>query len=426
MGPDFSLLQTFGLLKDMYSDDVHFIEHIQSSLFSFIRQADSDEVEFDGARFRVPLKLAINESYAALNDGERLPEAGATKGVFADYSVKRMYSSVEATNFAATRGHSGGRPNGKYLDDLMKGTLLSFMSNLDFDLYGNGRGHRGTVVAAVAGQPTFTVQTSMWLRPEMKLDWWNAAMTIKRGTVKIGVQSIDRMNRTVFIDPDFGAGAVPAGAAATDVLTVYGSIDANEPADGRHIAGLARITDNTVPLGGYTSADYAAWSSVVLNASLGNPSQELLQLMFDLMYQISSLYPNRFVFAPAWKRAYLAPFFNQRRFTSNKFDTGASELSFTPVKMGEDEKRAKPGEFSMLEDKNCPVTENYFWHDSMLCFASDYADTPHLADEDGSELRLRDGYDVLTGFYRFWANTVVYKRNATGRIFNYAQPNGAL
>lgn len=426
MGPDFSTLQAFGLLKEMYSDDVYFMEHIQSSLYNFVRHASGDEVEFDGASFKVGLKLQINESYAALNDGERLPEADATKGVFANYAVKRMYSSLESTNFAATRGHKNGRPNGKYLDDLMKGTLLSFMSNLDFDMYGNGRGYRGTVTIATPGQASFSVGSSMWLRPGMKLDWWNAAMNVKRGTIKISVKSVDRMNRIVYIDSTFGAGAVPAGAIATDVLTVYGAIDVNEPTDGRYIAGLARITDNTIPLGGFTSADYAAWASIVMNASGGNPSQELLQLQFDQMYQISGMYPNRFVFSPAWKRAYLAPFFNQRRFNSNKFDTGASELSFTPVKMGEDEKRAKPGEFSMLEDKNCPVTDNYFWHDRMLCFATDYADTPHLADEDGSELRLRDGYDVLSGFYRFWANTVVFARNCTGKIYNYATPSGAL
>lgn len=425
-GASYSDVQTFGMLKDLYADDVHFLENIVSSLYNFIEHASGDEVQFDGAGWKVPLRLQNNESYAALNDGERLPEGDITKGIFATYNVKRMYSTVEATQFAATRGHNNGRPNGKYMDDLIKGTLISFMSNLDFDLYGNGRGNRAVIETAVAGASSFTVETSMKLRPGMKLDWWNSAYTVKRGTIKISEKSIDRKSKAVYVDSTFGTGAVPAGAVATDRLTVYGSIDANEPSDGRHIAGLERLTDNTISVGGYTSAQYAAWASVNTNAAGANPSQELLQLHWDHMYQISGRYPNKFVFNPAWKRAYLAPFLNQRRFASNSFDTGSTNLTFDPLKMGSDEKNKKPQSFQMLEDKNCPADVNYIWESSAVKFATDYADTPHLADEDGSEFRIRDGYDVLSGFYRFWANTVVYQRNCLGKIYGYQTPSGLL
>jgi hypothetical protein len=425
-GANFSDLQTWGMLKDLYSDDVQFMEHIKSSLYNFIRHARDGEVEFDGLSFKLPLKITLNESYAALNDGERLPEAQITKGVFAQYSPKRMYSSIEATNFAATRGHKNGRPNGKYIDDLMKGTLMTMLSNVDFDLYANGRGYRAEVSAVVGGAGSFTAVTSMWLRPGMKLDWWNSTYTVKRGSIMISERGIDRMSRAVFIDTAFGLGAAPAAAVAGDRLTVYGAIDALEPTDGRYIAGMDRLTDNTVAVGGFTGANYAAWQAVVTNAGGANPSQELLQQHWDHMYQISGMYPDRFVFAPSWKRGYLQPFLNQRMFTSNSFDTGATKLTFDPLKMGSDEKNTKPAQFQMLEDKNCPPTTNYIWAYEAFCLASDYADAPHLADEDGSELRLRDGYDVLHGFYRYWANTVVNQRNGLGRIFNYATPASVL
>lgn len=425
-GATYSDLQTWGNLKDLYSDDTQYLEHVQSSMFNFIRHAKGDEVEFDGLSFKVPLKLVINESYGALNDGQRLPEAEQTKGVFASFAPKRMYSSVEATNFAATRGHKNGRPNGKYIDDMLKGTLLSFMSNLDFDLYGNGRGYRAQILTATPAATSFTVTTSMWIRPGMKFDWWDSTYATKRGTIRIDEKGIDRMSRAVYIDTSWGTGAVPAGAVAGDRLTVYGAIDGSEPSDGRHIAGLDRITDNTISVGGYTSANYAAWASIVTNAAGANPSQELLQQHWDHQYQISGLYPDRFVFAPSWKRGYLQPFLNQRQFTSNAFNTGATSLTFDPLKMGMDEKNKKPTEFQMLEDKNCPPTTNYIWTYEAMCLASDYADAPHLADEDGSELRMRDGYDVLHGFYRYWANTVVFQRNAIGRIYGYATPSGVL
>ena len=426
MTANFSELQSFGMLKEMYLDDVTFQSHIQSSLFNFIRKADSDEVDFDGLYFNTPAQLQLNESYAALNDDERLPEPGVTRGVFAKYRPKLMYSVLQATQFAATRGHRNGRPNGKYLDDLMKGTLLSFLSNIDFDCYANGRGYRATIETAVAAASSFTVNSSMRLRAGMKLDWYDSTYTTKRGSIRIATKNVDRASKTVYVDGDVLTGAVPTGAVAGDILVVYNALAAGEPADGRHIAGLGRITDNTVALGGLSPSDYADWLATVQNASGGNPSQEILQLQFDQMYLISGMYPNKMVFNTGFKRAYLSQFLNQRRFTGNEFDTGATSLTFAPLKMGEDEKNKKPGEFRMLEDKNCEPTVTYFWNDQALMYATDYSDSPHLADEDGSELRIPPGYDALAGFYRFWMNTIVKQRNAIGKIYGWATPSGTL
>lgn len=425
-GVNFADVETFGNLKELYSDDVKFQEHIQSSLYNFIRKAGDDEVEFDGLVFKTPVSVQYNESYAAINDGERLPQAGKYKSVWSSYKPKLMYSSIEATQFAATRGHKNGRPNGKYLDDLMRSTLITFISNIDADCYGNGRGKRARVSNAVAAASSFQVDSSMLLRAGMVLDWYDATLTTKRGSIMIDVKAVDRMNKTPYIDPNYGSGAVPAGAVAGDYLVVAGALAAGEPTDGRHIAGLERITDNTLSLGGLSPSDYAAWMAVNQNASFGNITQELLQMQFDSMYLIGGVYPNRMAFNTGQKRTYLSQFFSQRRFTTNSFDTGASSITFDPVKMGKDEKNKKPGDFEMLEDKNAPLDTMYFWHDSCLCTASDYSDTPHLADEDGSELRIRPGYDALAGFYRFWMNTVVFQRNHIGKIYQLSTPSGSL
>jgi len=425
-GPTFSDLETFGLLKELYADDVKYQEHIQNSIYNFVKHADPGEIEFDGNYFNIPVQFEINESYAAINDDERLPESGSSKGDFAKYRVKQMYSVLEASTFASTRGHRNGRPNGKYLDDLLKGTLLSFMSNLDFDIYGNGRGLRGEIVTASGGASSFTVVTSMKLRPGMKLDWYDSTLATKRGSIRIAIKSVDRLNKTVYIDSTFGTGAVPTGAVAGDKLVVYNALAPNEPADGRHILGFDRMTDASLAIGSLSPSDYAAWMPVNINASGGNPSQEILQQHWDSMYVISGVYPNRMVFNPSWKRAYLSQFLNQRRFTSNTFDTGATSLTFSPVKMGNDEKKAKPVAFEMLEDKNASPSEVLLWNYDAFCFATDYSDTPHLADEDGDEFRFRQGYDALSAFYRFWANQVVFQRNAIGKSYNYAAPSGTI
>lgn len=425
-GATFSDLQTFGGLKELYSDDARFQENIMSSVYNFIDHATGDEVEFDGNNFNVEVILQVNESYAAIQDSERLPESGLHKSVFAKYQVKQMYSVLEATMFAGTRGHKAGRVSGKYLDSLMKGTLLSFMSNLDFDIYGNGRGFRATIATATGGASSFTVVTSMLLRPGMKLDWYDSTLATKRGSIAVDVKSVDRQNKTVYVDASFITGAVPSGATAGDILVVYNALAPGEPADGRHVGGFGRISDPTVAIGTLSSSSYAAWLPVNQNALGGNPSAELLQIEWDNMYQISTMYPNRMIFNPSWKRGYLSQFLNQRRFNSNTFDTGASSLTWSPLKMGEDEKNKKPPEFRMLEDKNCDPGTVWVFNNEALKFASDYSDSPHLADEDGNEFRFRLGYDALQAFYRFWANIVVWQRNGFGKIYNHAIATGTI
>ena len=425
-GPTFSDVESFGQLKELYSDDAKFQEHIQSSFYNFCRHADEGEVEFDGNYFNVPVTFSVNESYKSINDNERLPDADFPKGVFAKYRVKLSYSSIEATTFAATRGHRNGRPNGKYLDDIIKGTLLSFMSNMDFDALGNGRGYRATVATATPAASNFTAAQTTRLRIGMKLDWYSSDLATKRGTIKIADRGFDRLNRIVYVDASYGSGAVPAGATADDVLVVEGALDAGEPSDGRYAAGYDRLTDASVDIGGVSSTDWGLWLPTNIDAGNANPSQEILQRFWDTMYTISGLYPNRMAFNPAWKRGYLSQFLNQRRFTTNTFDTGASSLTYSPVKMGMDEKNAKPSEFEMLEDKNMAADQVNIWNYEAFCCASDYSDAPHLADEDGAEFRYRQGFDSMSGFYRFWWNTVVYQRNAMGKITSFQTPAGVI
>jgi hypothetical protein len=425
-GATFDDVDTYGNLKELYSEDLRYQEDVLSSLYNFIRHADQGEIEFDGKNFNQGVTFQINESYAALNDTERLPDPDFPKGVFAQYRVKLMYSQIEATTFAATRGHAGGRVNGQYMDDYIKGTLLSFMSNLDSDSYANGRGYRATIATATAAATSFTVDFSTRLRPGMKLDWYNSALTVKRGSIKIALRGIDRQNRTVYVDTTFGSMAVPAAAAADDVLVVYGALAPGEPTDGRYMAGLDRICDSSVSLGGLSPSDYAAWLPTNINAAGANPNQELLQQHWDNINIISGMYPDRFVFNPAWKRGYLSGFLSQRQFTSNTYDTGASSLTFSPVQMGKNAKQSRPVKFEMLEDKNCAPESTYIWNYSAFCIGTDYSDVPHLADEDGSEFRMRLGYDSMQGFYRFWANTVTKQRNAIGKVSGWAVSAGVI
>lgn len=411
---------TFGNLKELYDSDSYYQESVVSSFFNFIRHADDGEVEFDGANYNVAVILAQNESYAALNDDERLPDSGFPMGVFAKYGPKRMYSGIEATMFAATRGHRNGRIDGKYLDDMIKGTLLTFMSNLDSDALGNGRGYRATIATATPAASSFTVDFSGRLRPMMLLDWYDSTLATKRGTIRIALKGVSRQDRTVNVDSTFGTGAVPAGAAADDILVVMNALNPGEPTDGRYMAGYDRLVDNSSSLGTLSAATYASWSATVLNAGGGNPSQEILQTECDLIHDIASMYPDSMSFNTGWKRAYLTGFLNQRRFTSNVFDTGASELTFSAVRMGDDETKKKPKQMRMLEDKNMDPSKVNIFVASSWCVASDYADAPHLADEDGSEMRFRPGYDAMFGFYRYWGNSVVKQRNALGQITNFA------
>lgn len=425
-GPTFSDLATYGNLKELYADDLTYQDNIQNSMFEHVRKGSKDECEFDGNHWNVGVTFQLNESYAALNDGERLPDPDFTKGVFAQYRSKLQYSQIEATTYAGTRGYRQGRPTGKYMDDLIKGTLLTFQSNLDSDMYGNGRGFRATILTATAAQTSFTVTFSTRLRAGMLLDWYDSTYATKLGTIKIALKGVDRVNRTVYIDTTYAGGAVPTGAVAGDVLVVKGALDPGEPTDGRYMAGWGYLTDNTKALGGLDPSTYALWASTNVNANSANPNQELLQQFTDQLYQVSGVYPNKSFFNPTWKRGYLAGFLGQRRFTSNSYDTGASNLTWSAVRMGKDESGKKPTEMAMLEDKNADPSLFGAWNDDALMYCTDYSDEPHLADEDGAEFRYRIGFDSMQGFIRFWGNTVVKQRNAIGQIYGWNVASGSI
>lgn len=425
-GSNLNDVQTYGLLRRQYSNDVQYLEHFSNSIMNMIEK--DPDVNYDGEAFFVPIRMQLNMSYGARNDGEALPIADKSKGVYAQYSSKQMYSALESTFKAATRGYKGGRPDGQWLDSLMRDTLISFEHNISLDMYGNGHGYRATVATATATQTSFTVSSSTMLLPGMKLDWYDSTLATKRGSIKISSAGIDRQARTVYIDTTFGTGQVPASAAATDVLIVEGARDAGMPADGRHIGGLARLTDNSISIGGLAPSDWRVWQSYNENAGSTLISIDLLQRLFDNMKTISGLTPNRWVLNPAQKRQYFNLLIGGNRYAQGNLNGGAQSLSFNPIRMGEDMDGTTSYEApKILEDAVCPADVMYFFHNSALKMAEDYTTGgPMIGEEDGNTFRFRQGYDTLSAFMRYWANTIVYKRNAIGKIYGLATPTGII
>jgi hypothetical protein len=194
------------------------------------------------------------------------------------------------------------------------------------------------------------------------------------------------------------------------------------------MGGYGRIVDNSISYGELSPTTWAAWQAVVLNAGLANPNQEILQQLWDSQAIISGTAPNMGCLNPAWKRGYLQGFLNQRMFTSNTFDTGATSLSWSPVKMGRDESKVKkPAMLDLIEDKNQDPSQFFMWNSEAGCIAYDYGgDKPYLADEDGSDFRFRRNFDSMNGFLRLWGNFVVKQRNCFGNIYNFQVATGAI
>ena len=427
-GTNLSDVQAFGQLQRQYSNDVQYMEHYRNALMNFI---DLDPtVNYDGESFLIPLNFVINTSYAAINDGDPLPIAEKSKGVYASYSSKQMYSSLESTMKAATRGYRGGRPDGQWLDKIVRDTLINCEHEISNDHYQNGRGQRAFTSTAVAGQTNFTVVSSTQLLPGMKLDWYNAAMAVKLGTIRIADAGIDRQARTVYIDTTFGTGQVPAGVANGDRLIIMGAADAGEPTDGRHIGGLARITDNTLAVGGLLASTWRAWSAYNENAGGLPASIELLQRTFDNTKTISGKKMNRWILHSGQKRQYFNMLISQMRLASGNVEGGARSLTFSPVRFGTDmdgDQDYGIGDMRILEDDACPANEMYIYNNEALKRAEDYTTGgPQMAEEDGKTFRFRPGTDSLTGFLRYWSNIVIYQRNAIAKISNLSTPTGII
>lgn len=427
-GTNLSDVTTFGLLQRQYSDDVVYQEHFANALFNFVELDTS--INYDGEAFFVPLSMVINTSYGARNDDEPLPVAEKSKGVYAQYSSKQMYSTIESTFKAATRGYRGGRPDGEWLDKLVRDTLINTEHEISNDAYQNGRGHRAFILTATPAATNFTVVTSTQLLPGQKLDWYNAGMTVLRGTIKIDDAGIDRQAKTVYIDTTFGTAAVPAGATAGDRLVITGAADAGEPTDGRFMGGLARITDNTLSIGQVSPSTWRSWQCYTEDMSGTVINIDVLQRLFDNMKTISGKKINRWVLNPAQKRQYFHLLVAMNKMAPGNLMGGAQNLGYSPVQMGADmdgDMGYDVGAQKILEDAACPLDVMYFWNNEAFKRGEDYTQGgPQLAEEDGRTFRFKQGNDALSAFMRYWANYVVFKRNAIGVIKNLAVPTGVI
>lgn len=423
-GANYSDLQTFGALQELYADSLVVQQNVATSVWNFIRDPKEGEVKLDGQGWNVGVTFALNESFGSKLDGERLPDAGYPKSLYAKYNSKLNYSTMEMTSFAATRGYAGGRPDGTFIESTIQSTFLSMLNNMDSEALGNGFGYRATIRTATPAATSFTVEFSGRLRTNMILDWYDSTYTIKRGSIRISDKGIDPQSHTVYIDTGLFAGQVPAGATAGDVLIVYNDLAPGAPADGRGISGLARGTDASVSLGGLSPANYAWWMPTNINFNGQSPNELGLQQHVDNMYSITGLYPDKCVISPDWRRAYMAGFLTQRMFTSNNFQTGAASLSFSATTMGKQSE--KPHQIEFLESYKQDPTQYYLWVDDALCKASDNGKDIHIADDDGTDFRYRRNYDTMSGFMRYWGQFIYNLRRGVGRGYGFAQPSGSI
>ncbi len=88
-GATFSDLETYGSLKELYSEETVYQENVVNSLYDFLRHAGDGEGNFDGKQWNIDCLLQLNESYSGLVDDEHLPESGLLKGVYANYKPKK-------------------------------------------------------------------------------------------------------------------------------------------------------------------------------------------------------------------------------------------------------------------------------------------------------------------------------------------------
>ena len=425
-GTNLSDLQQFGLLQRQYSNDVKYMENFRNKLFNFLDKDPS--VNFDGENFFTPLSMVINPSYGARPDGKPLPQAGKSKGVYAQYSSKNMYSSLESTMKAATRGYRGGRPDGEWLDKLVRDTMMNIEREVSNDCYQNGRGMRAFAATGVtAGAASFPVTSSMQLLPGVKLDWYNAALTVKRGTIQIADAGIDRQARTVYIDSAYASAVVPVGAIAGDRLLIEDAL-LDEPSDGNFMGGLARITDNSVSLGGVAPTSWRSWQTY--NEAMASTiiSVDVVQRLMQNTSSISGVKMNRWVLNPVQTRQWFRILISQLQYANGALEGGANKVGFTPYKFGNTQSDDYEfGQLQILEDAACPLDVMYLWNNEAIKIAEDFTTGgPQIADNDGLTFRMQPGYDSLSAFLRYWANIVVVQRNAIASITGLAVPAGTI
>lgn len=402
------------ILKDWYHGDKVYPQFIEATeLLNAIEGSKEGVVnEVGGRQVIFPLRRGLTQGLGARAQGNNvLPLARRQLLNAVKFPMKKNYARVQVDG-DAWRAAMGNRDS--FVNLIREETNVALMSHakeLNFQLYGNGSGLRGTitVVHGGGGPGTFDVEVDdiRGFYEDMLLDAYSnySAGTVRYLTVagaEIVVNSVDRNTNTINITTPGAAPALQVG----DGLCRNG----NRNAEMMGLDGIVNDASGLASLQNITVATNPWWQAFVQDPGVPTAlTLEQMELAYNAALQQNGMPPDKIFTSFKVKTKYEQLLVNLKRYVKESnslpvLDGGYERLSYNNV--------------PMIFDTDCQEDRAYFLQMKQLRmfhqFGYEWVSSP-----DKKNLWDRvEGLDAYEAVGIYEAELAVYRRNALARIDN--------
>lgn len=346
-----------------------------------------------------------NESVGALNETEQFRTIDSEN--YEQYKVvpKVLNGPVEITGLAAEAADSDDEAFAESVLREVQGAKKRLRKDMNRQFFGIGTGVLCRPAnALVSTLVSFTVDSAQYLRKNMVIDGQCNGTELSIRSKRISY--VDKANNVVGLSSSIGVSMI-----TTDIISKE-NVRQSASSDGKEMMGLDGIVDDSTQLTTFQNIDASAnreWRGVVISASSGNLTSDLLQRVLDDPGTLGGEDPDTLITHKIQRRKYLDMVTPEKRFNSLSLDAGFQKISFNGIEL--------------WLDTDCQRNQVYAISKKRL---KRFEVAPlQMGGLDGSDTWLRaTNFDKFQAYWKAYQNFGTDKRNAHGKITNLAVPSG--
>ena len=388
-----------GLLKRYYGSEFIDQQQLVPDFLETIPTAPEKPGGEDGA-VRFGVGIQIRQSGGAQNQDEqfRTNESG-TKKQFTISSKINIWP-VEITNFAIAISKGSDHAFMSGLEREMKEALTMMKKDENRQLFSSGTGQLCLVNGALVASTALVVDTpgTQYLFPGMRID----IVTALNGTVEASNVKISSIN-----DNGTDVTLATAVTVSNNSIVCRAGVMTSAATDGKEMMGLEGISDdNTIftTFQGLSRATYSILSGSITDASSATLTGDMLQRAADKVERRSGKVVDILVSNRNQRRQYLSTVTPQKRFMSDKLDSGFKVLEWNGI--------------PWLVAHECQTANIYLYNRASV---RKFNTLPiKLDDSGGSTVHHIPRTDTVECYYKHYGNVGSYHPAAVGRIENLA------
>lgn len=345
-----------------------------------------------------------NESGNAINENQALsvPQSSNPQQPFIKAKIQQWPFQFSGLSMAASEGNEDAFID--VMDAEMTDANDRCLSDLNRQFFGDGNGILTQVNGAVVASATVVVDDVQYLRVNQDLDFFTTLGGAKEAqaarilTINVTTNTIT-LNKVVTL--------------SDNAIVVKTTVQDAPPADGKELAGLARIIDTTTTGTTFQGIDrsvFTDYQSNVIAPGAVPLSQALLQRLMNRIMIIGGKSPTKILSRHGVYASFVNTSLAQTRYQDDVVKAGHVKLTWNGLEW--------------LLDKDCQTGTCYMLNMNPMYLAKYVVRDIDLArlDTKGQTIDHVDGFDKFGGYYVGYLNMGSKKPNVHGKLTGLLEP----